>query len=70
MVSSFGVRQSRDNFTSMESSYEMAGMGKHGRETWHTHNQLVKEFGLCVITHSRDLDGNYLGIKNRKNPRS
>lgn len=70
MVSSFGVRQDRDNVTSMESSYEKAGVGKHGGETWHSHNQLAKEFGLRVITHSRDLDANYLGIKSKENPRS
>lgn len=70
MVSSFGVRRNRDNLTSMESSYEMAGMGKHGRETRHSHNLLVKEFGLCVITHSRNIDANYLSIKNKENTRS
>lgn len=38
-VSSFRVRQSRDDITSIENSCEMVGLGKRGEEAWHGHNQ-------------------------------
>lgn len=74
MVFSFGVTQSRDNFTSMGSNYEMVGMEKNGGEAWHSHNQesissvckvsgLVKGSGLCVATRNGGPDCNYLGFK-------